>query len=64
VPTTSQNLVLPPTVVLTDSEGEQGVEDVEAGVLQVGEQPHQDRPDVAELRPRLDHLRQPELRAL
>jgi hypothetical protein len=41
-----------------------GVEDVEARVLQVGEQPDQQRPDVAELRARLDHLRQSQLRAL
>jgi hypothetical protein len=44
--------------------GQDRVEDVEARVLQVGEQPHQQGTDVAELRARLDHLRQAELRAL
>ena len=41
-----------------------GVENVEAGVLDVGEEPDQERPDVAELRARLDHLRQAELGSL
>ena len=44
--------------------GQDSVEDVEAGVLEVGEEPDQQGADVAELRPGLDHLRQAELGAL
>jgi len=44
--------------------GQDRVEDVEAGVLQVGEEPHEQRSHVPELRPRLDHLREPELGSL
>jgi len=43
---------------------EDGVENVEAGVLEVGEQPDEERPDVPELRARLDHLRQAQLWSL
>jgi hypothetical protein len=44
--------------------GEDRVEDVEARVLHIREQPHQQGAHVTELGPRLDHLRQSELRAL
>src|ERR1700689_2190758 len=44
--------------------GEHLIEGVVADVGDQGHRPHQQRADVAELRPRLDHLRQPELRSL
>ena len=44
--------------------GENLIEGVEADVGDERHAPHQQRADVAELRPRLDHLRQAELRSL
>ena len=44
--------------------GQHGVEDVEDGVLEVGEKPHKESADVAELRAGLDHLGQAQLRSL
>jgi hypothetical protein len=62
VTTTIQNLVLPWIVVCSESAARMLLKTLNpAYCRQIGEQPDEDRADVAELGPRLDHLRQPEL---
>src|SRR3954447_20910750 len=64
VATTIQRLLGPWMVACSASPARMVLKNVEAGVLQIGEQPDQQRADVAELWSRLDHLREAQLRSL